>query len=510
MNHPREVVQAPVISRLIMDGRVAPFIIVLTMAQQMLGHQNCDNSWLLMAAERLLDGGRPYVDFIETNPPASFLIYLPGVALARLLGLSSEFVVCAGVFAFAVGVILFCGAILRRADLLKPAQAGLLLNLACVALIFTAGLSFAEREHLAALGVLPLLAIYAARMHGGPYRLTDAIVAGVIAGPVVALKPHFVLAVLCPLLALVAYRRSLRLMFHAENWVILGLCLAYVALVAWRYPTFFTILPLLLDAYVWIMRPLNEIFLEPWFLLNLAIMGGVLAVGRRACLQALVALPLCASVGFMGAYLIQMKGFVNHGLPGVAMALLAAGVLASPALADLRWSGGEGSLWRSLRRSILFGLFPLMVGAPILFGAMLQFTDWEEHKGLLPAVQRLAPAQPRMISISGQLDVGFPVVRRAGGVWVGRSHSLWLAIASITLIDAGVGDAVYRGRLASYVDRDARHFREDVMAGRPDVILVDADPRTIKAMAHPDIAGALVDYAPRETVGEIVLWMRKP
>ena len=507
--NPREVVHAPFLSRLIMDGRVAAFIIVLTMAQQMLGHQNCDNSWLFTVAERLLDGGRPYVDMIETNPPASFLIYLPGVCLARLLGLSSEFVVCACVFVFAVGVILFCGAILRRADLLKPAEAGLQLNLACVALVFMAGLSFGEREHLAALGVLPLLAVYAARLQGGPCRLRDAIVAGLIAGLVIVLKPHFALAALCPLLAVMARTGSLRPAFRAENWMILCLCIGYVGLVAWRYPDFFTILPMLVDAYVAIKRPLRDIASESWFLVNLLTMGGVLAVGRRACLHALIALPLCASLGFMGAYLVQMKGFVNHGLPGAAMAFLAAGALASPALADLRRRGGDSPLWLAMRRIILFGLLPLMIGAPILFGAMLQFTDWEEHKGLLPAVQRLAPVQPRIISISGQLDVGFPVVRRADGVWVGRSHSLWLTIASMTLIDAGVGDDAYRARLVAYVDLDARAFREDVMAGRPDVILVDDDPRTIKAMAHPDIAGALVDYAPRESIGDIILWMRK-
>ena len=366
------------------------------------------------------------------------------------------------------------------------------------------------REHLAALGVLPLLAVYAARMQGGPCRLPDAIIAGLIAGLVIVLKPHFALAALCPLLAVVARTGTLRPAFQAENWVILCLCIGYVGLVALRYPDFFTILPMLVDAYVAIKRPLREIAMEPWFLLGLFIVGGVLVVGRRACLQALIALPLCASLGFTGAYLIQMKGFLNHGLPGVSMALLAAGALAAPALADLRLRGGTAPLWLSMRRAVLFGLFPVLIGAPTQFGAMLQVTDWEEHKGLLPAVQRLAPAQPRMISLSGQLDVGFPLVRRAGGVWVGRSHSLWLAIASMTLIDAGVGDDVYLGRLATYVDLDARSFREDVMAGRPDVILVDDDPRTTKAMAHPDIAGALVDYAPRETVGDITLWMRKP
>ncbi len=510
MNRRGEVVHAPFLSRLLRDGRVAPFIIALTMAQQMLGHQNCDNSWLFTVAERLLDGGRPYVDFIETNPPASFLIYLPGVALARLLGLPAEFVVCALVFAFGLSVILFCGAILRRAHLLKPAEAGLLLNLACVALIFMAGLCFAEREHLAALGVLPLLAVYAARMQGGPCRLADAIMAGLIAGLVIVIKPHFALAALCPLLAVVARRGSLRPAFQAENWTILWLCVGYVGLVAWRYPAFFTILPMLIDAYVAIKRPLPAIASEAWFLLNILIVGGVVAVGRRACLQALVALPLCAALGFMGSYLIQMKGFVNHGLPGVAMALLAAGALVAPALADLALRGGEAPLWLSMRRAVLFGLFPLVIGAPILFGSMLQFVDWEEHEGLLPAVQRIAPAHPRIISLSGQLDVGFPVVRRAGGVWLGRSHSLWVIVASLTLIDAGVGDEAYRARLATYVDQDASIFREDVGAGRPDLILVDDDPRTVKAMAHPDIAAALVDYAPREKTGEITLWMRKP
>ncbi len=510
MSNSRKAVQAPLISRVVMDWRVAPLIIAVTMAQQMLGHQNCDNSWLFTVAERLLDGGKPYVDIIETNPPASFLIYLPGVALARFLGLPVEFVVSASVFVFGLLVILFAGMILRRADLLKPEQAGLLLNLACVGLIFMAGLSFAEREHLAALGVLPLLAVYAARAHGAPIRPRDALAAGLIGGLVIVIKPHFALAALCPLLAVLPLRGSLRPAFCLENWAIIGLCLAYVALVGWRYPAFFTIMPMLIDAYVAIKRPLMDVAGEAWFLLNILIIGSVLAVGRKACLQVMIALPLCASLGFMGAYLIQMKGFVNHGLPGVSMALLAAGALAAPALVDLRLSGGDTLLWRSMRRFVLFGLLPMFVGAPILFGAMLQFVDWEEHRGLLPAVQRLAPARPRIISVSGQLDVGFPVVRRAHGVWLGSSHSLWLTIASLTLIKAGVGDDAYRERLSGYIDQDARIFREDVRTGRPDVILVDDDERTVRAIGHPDIVAALADYAPRETVGEITLWMRKP
>ena len=509
MSGPQKAQPTPLVCRLLMDGRTAAFIVALTVAQQMLGHQNCDNTWLYTAAERFLEGARPYVDFIETNPPASFLIYVPGASLARFLGLPVEFVVCASVFAFGLGVLLYTGSILRRADLLKPTDAGLLLNISVFTFIFVAGLSFAEREHLAALGLLPLLAIYAARAHGAPCRFADVILTGLIGGLMIVIKPHFALAALLPLLAVMACQRSLRPAFHMENLVIVGLCFAYVTMVMWRYPEFFAILPVLIDVYVAMKRPWLELVSEACFLINVISILGLLTIGRRACLQALVGLPLCASLGFMGAYLIQMKGYVNHALPGVCMGMLAAGALAVPAFRELCLRGADAPLWMAMRRPILFGLLPIMVGAPILFGAFLQFSDWEEHRGLQPAVRRLAPPQPRIISLSGQLDVGFPLVRRVGGVWVGRPHSLWLTIASLTLISARIGDDAYRARLTTYIDQDARMFLEDVREGRPDVILVDKDERTTRAMGHVDIRAALSDYAPRETVGEITLWMRK-
>ena len=45
-----------------------------------------DVSWMITISEKWLDGATPYVDFVETNPPAAILLYLPPVALARGLG----------------------------------------------------------------------------------------------------------------------------------------------------------------------------------------------------------------------------------------------------------------------------------------------------------------------------------------------------------------------------------------------------------------------------------------
>src|SRR6476646_9822597 len=52
-----------------------------------------DISWLITVSERVLDGQRLYVDVIEVNPPASVWLYLPWVALARLLGARPEAVI---------------------------------------------------------------------------------------------------------------------------------------------------------------------------------------------------------------------------------------------------------------------------------------------------------------------------------------------------------------------------------------------------------------------------------
>jgi hypothetical protein len=45
---------------------------------------------LLTVAERVWDGQRLYVDVIETNPPMAVMVYIPGIAIARAVGLPVE------------------------------------------------------------------------------------------------------------------------------------------------------------------------------------------------------------------------------------------------------------------------------------------------------------------------------------------------------------------------------------------------------------------------------------
>jgi hypothetical protein len=77
--------------------RLAPWLALAVLFVTALAFRNwlaanTDVSWLLTVAERVLDGQQLYVDVIETNPPMAVLTYIPGVLIARVLGLPAEMV----------------------------------------------------------------------------------------------------------------------------------------------------------------------------------------------------------------------------------------------------------------------------------------------------------------------------------------------------------------------------------------------------------------------------------
>src|ERR671914_512635 len=61
-----------------------------------------DVSWLITMCERILNGEIAYVDVFETTPPVPMLLYMPGVILSRLTGLTAEALTFA--FAYAAGL----------------------------------------------------------------------------------------------------------------------------------------------------------------------------------------------------------------------------------------------------------------------------------------------------------------------------------------------------------------------------------------------------------------------
>ena len=163
---------------------------------------NTDVSWLLVVCERMLDGQHLYRDIIEINPPMAAFAYLPGVALARVLGVDPRHVIDAQLLLLAAASLFAVSRILRLSPSLSPLNWGPLAIWAAAVVTILPMHVFAQREHMAMLTFLPALAVYAMRSNREPLPLWAILIAGVGAGITLAFKPFFTVpAALCILFA---------------------------------------------------------------------------------------------------------------------------------------------------------------------------------------------------------------------------------------------------------------------------------------------------------------------
>ena len=162
---------------------------------------NTDVSWLLVIGERMLDGQRLFRDIVEINPPMAPFAYLPGVALARLLGVDPRHVIDAQLLLLAAASLFAVSRILRLSPAAPSDRERLPLWAAAVVTILPMHV-FAQREHIALLTFLPALAVYALRSNREPLPLWAILIAGTGAGITLAFKPFFAVPVaLCILFA---------------------------------------------------------------------------------------------------------------------------------------------------------------------------------------------------------------------------------------------------------------------------------------------------------------------
>src|SRR5258708_17077592 len=229
-------------------------IVILFAAAIVLRHvlpANTDVSWLLTVGERVLDGQRLYVDVIETNPPMAVLIYLPGIVIARALGLPAEVVTDGLIFAAIFVSLAIVARILKNSSVLDGAQSWLLAPLAFAMLAVLPMETFGQREHIAIVELLPILAVFVVRMKGDVPSTWMAVIAGCGAGLAISSKRHFIVAILCGVGCLAVYWRSWKAVFAPENLIAAGIALLYAASVVAFFPEFITIVgPLVRDVYI--------------------------------------------------------------------------------------------------------------------------------------------------------------------------------------------------------------------------------------------------------------------
>ena len=421
---------------------------------------NTDVSWLIVICERMLDGQHLYGDIIEINPPMAAFAYLPGVALARLLGVDPRHVIDAQLLLLAAASLFAVSRILRLSPSLAGLNWGHLVVWAAAVVTVLPMHVFAQREHMAMLTFLPALAVYAMRSKREPLPLWAILIAGVGAGITLAFKPFFTFpAVFCILFAAVR-ARSWRVLFAPENIIAAVLVITVSVSTYILYPEYFTITyPLVRDTYLSWSMPAQVIFLNEATLVFAVAMVSVLLARQKREPDSLLLVTVLASVGFAISFFLQRRGWAYHSYPMVSVALLAMGyVLTGAANAEPR--SRRVKLASAFMLTATFALGTLWFYAGVYVGPIRQ------------AVEGLKP-HPRILVLSGEAAIGHPLVRDVGGVWVSRQENLWIReFVRLTRERTSV-DAATDAKLNEYLALERKWLIEDFEKLQPDLVLVD-------------------------------------
>jgi hypothetical protein len=523
-------------------GAVAAIELAAIAAQVHFGAVG-DVSWMITICEKWLDGGTPYVDFIETNPPASILLYMPAVALSRLIGARPEALVAASGFAAVGAALWLSAAILRRAGLI--AQIGpATLGLALVALTILPGRTFDERDFFVTLFALPYLALTAARATHAPVDWRHVGIVGLCAGAMIAIKPPYGLVAVAAA-AVLARRAGLATLMRAgEYWLAAALLTLYAAVIVWRFPAYGAeIAPTVLAAYLPVRQSIMELIgntaVVPWFAL-----AGLLCLLAGPRLRApLVAMAAAGAIGALAVFFVQGKGWLYQAYPALALGIIALGVaLDGEPRAPRRLAAMAGAAGATVAAVLLFGLPPIEGAAVAALGATLMVIaasprspDFAAERvmrigapaaaaviaaacllyrapingpdaAFTRAVADLGP-HPRLAAIAEGLGIGFPLVRAVDGVWVQRTQGLLMTAGARWQIDKNPGDRALAERLAPIIARDRDMLAEDIRQNRPDGLLVNnVGPRFHQwAMSDPKLAAALAGYR-LEVTSDVKNW----
>lgn len=282
---------------------------------------NGDTAWLLIAAQRLLEGGHLGKDVFEINPPLNIFLYAPPVLLAKLLPVPIYY----AAFGYFVALLTLAAAgfysLLKCfEDVTSGERAFLVLGFMTGATIIASS-SFGERENILFMGLAPLALVQYAitnKVTLPAHLKVPVLIAGTLA---VLLKPHFGLVPAALLIHRAVIQKRVFTILKDHDFIALAsLSAIYVLTIAIFAPAYFTqIVPIVLKLYVTQKNPalalqsLAAVFCVTLFFLILTVCGGSLKKRPR---DLVVLFHACALLCLV-PYAIQMKGYYYHLLPAL-------------------------------------------------------------------------------------------------------------------------------------------------------------------------------------------------
>ena len=211
---------------------------------------NTDFGWLLTCLERFMAGGTYTRDFYETNPPLSFLIYLPAYPLYRTVIDNPGAIILLNTALYMGFSAVLLWRFMKLHNYATPLIYGVF-SAFLLANTWILGSSFGQKDQIVLIFLLPYamlqVSLLAEKAVPGTLRIPSALLGGLA----VCIKPHYIVVPALFITARYFFNRSLPKLIKSPDIIIFVLTgLAYLAFLRIAFPDFMeTILPQVADLY---------------------------------------------------------------------------------------------------------------------------------------------------------------------------------------------------------------------------------------------------------------------
>lgn len=429
---------------------------------------NGNISWLLMSAERFLNGGSYLNDFYETNPPLSILIYTPHILLAHAIDvpITSASYILSLILTLISGAITY--SIIRFFPDMSEEQKATFGIAYILSMTLATTVFFSEREHIMMLGLVPFMLLQYASTYKISVPRALAIPVFIIGTMCILIKPHYGILPAVLFLHRLKHQKNFHI-YRDLDFVILALgTLGYIATIFTLFPDYVnTILPDTLSLYdsdkdfagSWnAVRRYFPVYLVLYFM---EYTGHDLKKTQKRLLMFLYTCCILCLI----PYWVQMKGYYNHIIPLNGFFIIAFA---------LSLSFRAEHMIRKLR--------PLHIAAPILIISTIvsmtmpltrEFPKKQEIPDL-PLGKFLTekcPAPCNFLTFHSDIEILNPTTAYMDGyTHTSRFPTLWFIPKILTGLQSK--DAEERKHYKALQKKYAGYFTEDLKRHKPAIILI--------------------------------------
>lgn len=279
---------------------------------------NGNISWLLIAAERLLDGQKLSEHIYETNPPLSIIIYTPHVLFSKLLGIPIT------IGSFYLTLIFICISTYTVHNIMKSFQflstsekhTFTLAYLLSITLGTTA--FFSEREHLLILTLVPFVLCQYAMARHIDINKTITIPVMIIGALCIMIKPHYGLLPTLFIIDRMIRHKKINVFFDLDFAILSITTLAYIGVIFVFFSDYINVIfHDVIILYASSISPITAITLVKKFMFvcfAMFVLELFMEDLNKQKKSFLIFLYICSLLCLV-PYFVQMKGFFNHITP---------------------------------------------------------------------------------------------------------------------------------------------------------------------------------------------------